>query len=105
MNIAELHAIVASDISTMPASKLRALRDRIAVVNDETCDALIAQGYGHERPSECRIRAQETQDTLALLCVAAWEALSFVNQEFHRRKQWHGGDHPIKAKDRALFVR
>ena len=105
MKLTKLQALLSSDLSAMPASNLRALRDKIETVNDEICTALIEQGYGHERPSECRKRAAETQDPLAVLCVAAWDARAFVRQEFDRRKQWHGGEHPISAKDRALFVR
>ena len=68
-----------------PAQLTRALA-KARAESDAICDALIAAGRGHERPSETRTLA----DPLALRWQANARTLDTLNAEHARRMEWHG---------------
>jgi len=83
------------DLSSLSATKLRALGDKRQDVVQRLTDQLIDEGYGRERFSETKARADKG-DPLAKEFVEAMRRAGDVSDELRRRKEYHGSDKPIK---------
>lgn len=83
-------------LETMTAGELKKLYDRLSADSSDVCTALINSGYGLERGSETRARAENTGDALARLYVKVNDALAAVVAEERARLRYQGNTHPIK---------
>lgn len=84
------------DITRVSAAKLKTLIDREEVYERELSRKLIEAGYGNERTSETRKRA-EAGDPLAREWARASDRLQMLRDEQSARRRWHGSDKPRRA--------
>jgi hypothetical protein len=88
------------EITKLSAAKLETLYAKRQAVSSQVCSALIQAGYGMERGSDTRARAETTGDALAVKYVETSDATYEVVREIEARKTYQGNLRPIK---RATF--
>ena len=81
----------------MSESELVATKEKWLKTHYEEVDELIAAGYGNEKSSETRKRAEDTHDPLARRFSHSADMLSLILEERDARLRYHGTLKPIKA--------
>jgi hypothetical protein len=85
-------------IQEMPKAQFERTLDKALARFSAACTALIAAGYGHERPAETRARAALTACPFAVEWAAASDAVLVLHEEREARLRYHGTLHSIYRK-------